>query len=174
LLTGDLLVALRIGACALVRHLVYLYWTASHAYFRIMRSMVVLSMMFFFVGLSAQPMDSIQVFQRIPSVVHTSAKANTLAWHLYRTNAPHRTLKGKDLVVVREAMGEYRAERHTYSELPDLTHVAMAFSQGRPLAFGVTEDLGRVINFTARKEYRISSLMEHLTVRNILGKLLVE
>ena len=50
----------------------------------------------------------------------------------------------------------------------------MAFSQGRPLAFGVTEDLGRVINFTARKEYRISSLMEHLTVRTILGKLLVE
>jgi hypothetical protein len=136
--------------------------------------MLALAVMFFFLGLSAQPMDSIHVFQRIPSSVHTSAKANTLAWQLHRTNAPHRTLKGNDLVIVREAMGEYRADRHTYTELPDLTHVAMAFSQGRPLAFGVTEDLGRVINFTARKEYRISSLMEHLTVRTILGKLLVE
>ncbi len=125
-------------------------------------------------SLCAQPMDSIHVYKRVPAGAYTSANANALAWQLHRSDAPHRTLKGSELDVVREAMDEYRPQRHTYGTLSDLTHVAMAFSGGRPVAFGVSDDLGRVINFTARTEYRISTWSQHLTVRALLSRLLVE
>ena len=125
-------------------------------------------------ALSAQPMDSIHVYKRVPMGTYSSARANALAWQLHQQEAPHRTLKGSELDVVREAMAEYRPQRHTYGALPGLSHVAMAFSGGRPVAFGVTDDLGRVINFTARTEYRISTWAEHLAVRALLSQLLVE
>ncbi|MGV3636019.1 MAG: hypothetical protein ACO1NQ_00100 [Flavobacteriales bacterium] len=124
--------------------------------------------------LAAQPMDSIHVYKRVPEGTYSSAKANALAWRLHQQDASHRTLKGSDLDVVREAMAEYRPQRHTYGALPGLSHVAMAFSGGRPVAFGVTDDLGLVINFTARTEYRISTWAEHLAVRALLSQLLVE
>jgi hypothetical protein len=124
--------------------------------------------------LSAQPMDSIHVYKRVPPGTYSSAKANALAWQLHKQEATHRTLKGSELDVVREAMAEYRPQRHNYGALPGLSHVAMAFSGGRPIAFGVTDDLGRVINFTARTEYRISTWAEHLAVRALLSQLLVE
>jgi hypothetical protein len=50
----------------------------------------------------------------------------------------------------------------------------MVFSGGRPLVFGVTQDLERLINLTARQEYRISGWEEHLYIRSLLAKLLVE
>lgn len=124
--------------------------------------------------LSAQQLDSIHVYKRVPPGAYSSAKANALAWELHRQDAPHRTLKGGDLGAVHEAMDEYRPQRHTYASLPGLSHVAMAFSGGRPLAFGVTDDLGLVINFTARTEYRIYTWAQHLTVRAILSTLLVD
>lgn len=123
---------------------------------------------------AAQPLDSIHVYERVPAGVYTSAKANALAWNLHRAGAPHRTLKGSELGVVREAIDEYRQQRHTYGALPNLSHVAVAFSGGRPMAFGVTDDLDRVVNFTARTEYRISTLSEHLAVRALLMRLMVE
>jgi hypothetical protein len=122
----------------------------------------------------AQDMDSIHVYKRVPAGAYSSAQANALAWRLHREDAPHRTVKGSDINVVREAMGEYRPQRHTSGPLPDLTHVAIAFKGGRPVAFGVADDLGLLINFTARTEYRISTWTEHLTVRALLSRLLVE
>lgn len=123
---------------------------------------------------SAQRMDSVHVFRKIPSAAYTSASANALVWRLHKENAPHRTVLGNDIGVVREALADYTPSRHTYSPLSDLTHLAIAFSGGRPVAFGVTGDLDRVINFTARTEYRISTWTEHLRVRALLATLLVE
>jgi hypothetical protein len=123
---------------------------------------------------AAQSMDSIHVYKRVPVGIYSSAQANALAWRLHKQDAPHHTVKGSDINVVREAMGEYRPQRHTSGTLPELTHVAMAFRGGRPVAFGVADDLGLLINFTARTEYRISTWTEHLTVRTLLSKLLVQ
>lgn len=122
----------------------------------------------------AQELDSVHVYQRVVEGSYSSAEANALAWRLHRQDAPHRTVKGSDMEVVGDALDTYSPLRHTYGTLPELTHVAMGFSGGRPIAFGVADDLGLVINFTARKEYRISTWSEHLTVRALLAKLLVE
>ena len=104
----------------------------------------------------------------------TSASANAQAWDLHRRRAHHRTVKGGDMALVQEAMGIYRPLRHQSGRLQELTHVAMVFSGGRPTALGVADDLGRVIDFTARKEYRISTVAEHLQVRALLSRLVVE
>ncbi len=125
-------------------------------------------------ALCAQTMDSIHVYERVPPGQYTSAAANALAWKLHQGNARHRSLQGGELDVVREALAQYKPQRHTYTALPGLSHVAMVFVGGRPVAFGVTSDLERVINFTARQEFRISSIGEHLAVRAVLAKLLVE
>ena len=50
----------------------------------------------------------------------------------------------------------------------------MAFYGGHPVAFGVSEDLERLINLTAQREYRISGWEEHLYIRSLLAKLLLE
>ncbi|HPF90916.1 MAG: hypothetical protein H6590_09195 [Flavobacteriales bacterium] len=125
-------------------------------------------------GAHAQPIDSIHVFARLPAGAWTSASANAQAWKLHRDHAPHRTVKGKDIAIVREAMELYRPERHTFGPLPDLSHVAMLYSGGRPVVLGVDDDLGRVIDLTSRKEYRISTVSEHLQVRALLARLMVE
>lgn len=122
----------------------------------------------------AQDMDSIHVYKRVPAGAYSSAQANALAWRLHREGAPHRTVKGSDMEVVGEALDEYSPQRHTYGPLPELSHVAMAFSGGRPLAFGVADDLGLVVNFTARREYHVTTWSQHLTVRALLSRLLVE
>lgn len=123
---------------------------------------------------AAQRIDSVHVFKKIPPAAYTSASANALAWRLHKEDAPHRTVRGKDIGTVREALSDYKPSRHTYAPLADLTHLAIVFSAGRPVAFGVTGDLDRVINFTARTEYRISTWTEHLRVRALLTTLLVE
>jgi len=122
----------------------------------------------------AQQLDSVHVFRTVPGVVYTSATANTLAWRLHNEHAPHRTVKGSQLTSATEALTNYKPVRHLPGTLEELSHVAIAFSNGRPVAFGVTEDLGRIINFTARMEYRISSMTEHIRVRALLAKMLLE
>ncbi|MEZ4757287.1 MAG: hypothetical protein R2817_10710 [Flavobacteriales bacterium] len=125
-------------------------------------------------SVAAQELDSVHVYQRVKEGSYTSAEANTLVWRLHRQDAPHRTVKGPDMAVVGEALDEYSSQRHTSGALPGLTHVAMGFSGGRPVALGVADDLGLVINFTARREYRITTWSQHLTVRALLSRLLVE
>jgi hypothetical protein len=122
----------------------------------------------------AQAIDSVHVYARVAPAAHTSASANALAWRLYREGAPHRVVKGADLHIVAEALAEYRPARHISGPLEELSHVAMAFSGGRPVAFGITDDLGCVINFTGRTEYRISTWAQHVEVRALLARLLVE
>lgn len=122
----------------------------------------------------AQQLDSVHVFRTVPGVVYTSATANTLAWRLHNEHAEHRTVKGSQLTNATEALANYRPVRHSPGKLEELSHVAIAFSNGRPVAFGVTEDLGRIINFTARVEYRISSMSEHIRVRALLAKMMLE
>lgn len=121
-----------------------------------------------------QRIDSLHVFPRITPSAYTSASANALVWKLHQRNAEHRTVKGADMGTVTQALANYQPMRHTYGPLPDLTHLAIVFTGGRPVAFGVTGDLDRVINFTARTEYRISTWSEHIRVRALLAKLLVE
>ncbi|MBX2978092.1 MAG: hypothetical protein KF905_02260 [Flavobacteriales bacterium] len=124
--------------------------------------------------LAAQELDSVHVYERVAEGNYNSAEANALAWRLHQQDAPHRTVKGSDMEVVGSILNEYSPQRHTYGPLPQLSHVAMAFKGGRPVAFAVADDLGFVINLTARKEYRISTWSEHLTVRALLSRLLVE
>ena len=122
----------------------------------------------------AQPIDSIHVFARLPQGSWTSASAHALAWQLHRDRAPHRTVKEGDIAIVQEAMRLYRPARHTYGRLPDLSHVAMLFSGGRPVVLGVDKELGRVIDLTSRKEYTIDSLADHAQVRLLLARAMVD
>ena len=139
-----------------------------------MRTPCALVVLCFAGTLVAQDLDSVHMYQRVAEGNYSPAEANALAWRLYRQDAPHRTVKGSDMAVVGEALDEYSPQRHTYGPLPEVSHVAMGFSGGRPIAFGVADDLGRVINFTARKEYRISTWSEHVKVRALLVKMLME
>lgn len=118
--------------------------------------------------------DSVHVYKRIPPGSYTSASANALAWRLHQGDAAHRVLHGSDINVVAQAFAEYEPARHNSGPITGLSHVAMVFYGGRPVAFGVTEDLDRVINFTARREYHISTVGEHVRVRALLAQLMVE
>ena len=121
----------------------------------------------------AQVLDSVHVFSKLPPGAYTSASANALAWKLHQAHAPYTAVKGTELKAAVEALQVYTPTRHTSGPLPGLTNVAMAFSGGRALAFGVADDLDLVVNFTARKEYRISSYVDHLSVRATLLKVLL-
>lgn len=123
--------------------------------------------------LLAQRMDSVHVYGALERRPYTTASANALAWRLHRERAPHVTLQGEELGIVREGMARYSPIPHRPGTIDDLTHLAMLFSNGRPVVMGVTGDLGRLINFTARKEYRIASFSEHLQVRAVLLELLM-
>ena len=125
-------------------------------------------------SLHAQRIDSVHVYKKSWEGSISSARANAMVWRLHRDDAAHTTLKGEELASVTETMKTYRPSRHSFGELKDLEHLAMVFSGGRPLAFGVTEDLDVLINFTARTEYHISSFSEHVRVRALLAKLILE
>jgi hypothetical protein len=121
----------------------------------------------------AQNIDSVHVFKQLPPAKYTSASATALAWQLHQQHAAFTTVKGDELSILREALAGYTPGRHTFGDLPDLSNLAIAFSGGRALAFGVADDMDLVINFTARTEYRISSLSDHLGVRALLVKMLL-
>ena len=123
--------------------------------------------------LCAQPIDSLHVFGTLPSGSYTSASANAMAWKLHREHAEHTVVKGTELAAATEALKVYTPMPHTYGPLPGLSNVIMAYSGGRVFALGVANDLDLVINFTARTEYRISSYIDHLSVRVILLKVLM-
>ena len=121
----------------------------------------------------AQEIDSVHVFQWQNDGRQTATSANRLVWQLHREQAPHTTLKGEELSTVNDAVKEYKPSRQVPSALPDLAHVAMVFSRGRTIAFGVTDDLERLINLTSMREYHISTWSEHVYVRALMTKLLV-
>ncbi|MCC7501448.1 MAG: hypothetical protein IT229_02895 [Flavobacteriales bacterium] len=123
--------------------------------------------------LLAQPIDSLHVFGDLPPGSYTSASANALAWQLHQSHAAHRAVKGIELAAATEALKVYTPTRHTYRPLPGLSNVIIAFSGGRAFAVGIANDLDLVINFTARQEYRISSYVDHLSVRATLLKVLL-
>ncbi len=85
-----------------------------------------------------------------------------------------RTLKGSGSDAVRDALAEQLQQWHTYGAMPGFSEVAMAFSGARPVASGVTDDLGRMIDPTACKVFRISTCVEYLALRALLSQLLVE
>lgn len=122
---------------------------------------------------NAQAIDSVHVFDALTVGGHTSASAHALAWRLHRADARHVTLKGAEITTVREGLAHYGPAQHRYGPIPDLKHIAMVFTKGRPTALGITEDLDRIINFTARQEYRISTMAEHIKVRAVLMELML-
>lgn len=122
---------------------------------------------------SAQAIDSVHVFDALPEDVYTSASANAKAWMLHRTDAHHVTLKGEEIGIVREGFAHYKPVPHRSGPVPGLRHLAMMFTNGRPTAMGLTEDLERLINFTARSEYRLSSMSDHVKIRMILAELVI-
>ncbi len=122
----------------------------------------------------AQQIDSVLVFQWMPDGKQTASSAGRLVWRLYQEGAPHTTLKGDELGTVSDAVKEYKASREVPSALPDLAHLAMVFSRGKRVAFGVTADLDQLINLTSLGVYRISTWSEHVYVRALMAKLLVE
>ena len=121
----------------------------------------------------AQGIDSVHVFKWENDGLQTAASANRLVWDLHRSRAQHTTYKGEQMTTVSEAVNEYKASRDVPSALPDLAHVAMVFSKGRCAAFGITEDLDRLINLTSLSEYRISGWSQHLYVRALLAEIAV-
>lgn len=125
-------------------------------------------------AVKAQRIDSVHVFKWKADGRQTAASAHTLGWHLHLSKAPYTTLKGAEIATVTEAIGTYKPVRNVPGPLPDLGHLAMVYYGGRPVVFGVTEDLERLINLTARREYRISGWEEHVYIRALLAKLLVE
>lgn len=140
---------------------------------RTLRSLLVLAALFTAFALHAQRIDSVHVFKSIPPGKYTSAVANAMAWQLHRAHLPYTTVKGTELQAVTQALNAYTPSRHTYRDLPELTHLAVAFAGGRVLAFGVADDMDLVIDFTARTEYRISTFTDHVKVRALVAKVLL-
>ena len=135
--------------------------------------LVGLSMVLCVCTVQAQRLDSIHVFNKLPPGHYTSASANALAWKLDREHAAYRAIRGDAMATVAEAMTSYQPSKHTYRDLPTLTHVAMAWYGGRPLAFGVADDMDLVINFTAGTEYRISGMTDRIRVRALIAGMLL-
>lgn len=72
---------------------------------------------------------------------------------------------------VSQAVAEYKASKNVPAALPELAHLAMVFSAGRCAAFGITEDLERLINLSSLSEYRISGWSQHVYVRALLAEI---
>ena len=123
--------------------------------------------------LVAQEIDSVHVFDALSERSLTTASANALAWRLHKAHAHHTTLKGDDIVAVREALAQYTQFPHRPGVIADLAHLAMVFTNGRPVPIGATAELDRVINFTALTEFRIDDLADHLRVRSVLLQLMM-
>jgi len=136
--------------------------------------LVLLCCVFFTNVIHAQPLDSVHVYEWKADGQQTLASAHTLGWRLHNEKAEHTTLKGAELAAVTQAMESYKPSRPLHGPLPDLAHLGMVFSGGRPTVFGVSEGLERMINLTARREYVISGWSEHLYVRALLAKMLLE
>src|SRR4030095_10440254 len=122
----------------------------------------------------AQQIDSVHVFKWAPDGKQTANSDNRLVWTLHQQHAEHTTLKGDEMATVSDAVNEYQPSRQVPSALPELAHLAMVFSKGRCAAFGVTEDLERLINLSDLSEYRISGWSQHLYVRTLLAEVLLE
>jgi hypothetical protein len=124
-------------------------------------------------ALQAQRIDSVHVFRLEVKEPLSTSTANSLAWKLHQQDAKHVSVRGGELGTVARTLKDYTPHKHQHRQLKDLSHVVMVFSNGRPLAFGITSDLGCVINFTARTEYRIHTWAEHVQVRAMLARLLL-
>ena len=122
----------------------------------------------------AQRIDSLHVFKTVPPGKYNSATANAMAWKLGRSNAPYTLVKGQQMTTGGEVLKSYAPARHLFRELPDLQHLAMGWSGGRPFTLGVAEDMDLVINFTARTEYRISGMTDRIRVRALIARMMVE
>ena len=140
----------------------------------VLRYILVFLVLWYACPAMAQRIDSVHVYRKSWEGTISSARANAMVWRLHREDAAYTALKGSELITVAETMRTYRPSRHTFGELKDLEYLAMVFSGGRPLAFGVTEDLDVLINFTARTEYHIASFSDHVRVRALLAKLILE
>jgi hypothetical protein len=153
-------------------------WKEQHYFVNVLRSachvLLICVLLTAAQNVAAQRIDSVHVYKKSWEGAISSASANAMVWRLHRDDAAHTTLKGSELASVTETMKTYKPSRHAFGQLKDLEHLAMVFSGGRPLAFGVTEDLDVLINFTARQEYHISSFSDHVRVRALLAKLILE
>jgi hypothetical protein len=121
----------------------------------------------------AQQVDSIHVYQWVPDGKQNSGSAQALVWRLYHAHAEHRTLKGDALAAINEQMRDRTPSKHVPVALPDLAYVAMVFSNGRRIAFGLTADLDRLIDLTDMREFSISTWPDHEHIQAQLRDLLV-
>lgn len=118
------------------------------------------------------PVDSIHVFRWTPDGGQTSGSAHALVWRLHHARAGHRTLMGEAIAPINDAMVGMKPARHAPGILPDLAYVAMVYSNGRRIAFGLERDLDRLIDLTDMREFRISSSPEHERIQARLKALL--
>jgi hypothetical protein len=129
-----------------------------------------------FIGLRmtvpAQRVDSIHVYRWTADGKQNSGSAQALVWRLHHARAEHLTLKGEEIAAMSGTMSGHRPARHVPTALPDLAHVAMVYSNGRRIAFGLTGDLDRLIDLTDMREFRISTWPEHERIQAQLKELL--
>lgn len=140
------------------------------------RILVLLAVMSAFIAVArASPphrLDSIHVFQWTPDGRQNSGSAHALVWRLHHARVGHRTLKGEAIGPINEAMVGMRPTRHVPGALPDLAYVAMVYSNGRRIAFGLDRELDRLIDLTDMREFRISTSPEHERIQARLRELL--
>lgn len=117
-----------------------------------------------------QQIDSVHVFRDIPEGNHTSASANTMVWRLYHEHAAHVSIHGADVERISEALVGHQGQFHRSGKLEDLTYLAMAFVNGRPVALGITGNLDRVINFPANKEFLVQAWPEQEQLRTMFAE----
>ena len=120
----------------------------------------------------AQQIDSVHVFRDFPEGNYTSASANTMVWRLYHDHAAHVSIRGADVERIAEALIGHQPQFHRSGKLEDLTYLAMAFVNGRPVALGITGNLDRVINFPANKEFPVHAWPEQEQLRATFAELL--
>ncbi len=124
-------------------------------------------------SMTAQKIDSVHVFQHLPPGQYSAGSAHALVWKLYREHAPFRSIGKDHMTTVAELLERYRPDKYKQAALPGLQYVAMAFTKNGMQAIGVADDLGLIVNFTVGREYRISSLTEHVLVRAALARALI-
>ena len=137
------------------------------------RLVPVMVLLFCTVPASAQQIDSVHVFEDIPPGQYTAGSAHALVWKLHREHAPFRSIGKDHMSTLAETLGSYRPNNYKHAALPGLQYVAMAFTKTGLQAIGVADDLGLIVNFTVGREYRISSLSEHVAVRAVLARALL-
>lgn len=112
--------------------------------------------------------DSVRIFRDIPQQGYSSSLAETVAWRLRHAGAASISIGTADLAALNSELAERRPAKHVHAALPGLTHIGFLYVNKAAHVFCLADDLGLIVDLTARRQYRIEDWTDRVKLRALL------